>query len=369
MRLAFFMSVALLVWVASGIASQDSESPETIQSQSPSTFTVQIAEFESQPYRKPVFIRGRTEADREVIVSAEIDGKLIKRVAKEGAFVEKGGVLCQLDPEDRPEILAQAKAAVTKAELDYQGALKLKDGGYQSAAQIASAKSQLALAQSALKSSELALQRLSIRAPFSGYVEKYAVDPGAFMQRGSACATLIDLNPLVVSGKVSEKEMLAMQVGNAAEVRFAGQQKVDGTVRYISRAADQTTRTFLVEVEIENSENRWAQGMSAEVVVFTPQKEAHLISPSLLSLRKDGSLGVKIAQAQGERYRVDVLPVEIYGDDNKGVWVGGLPERVTLITVGGEYVAVGQVVKATKAGIQTKNDAQAAASSPQGDRS
>ncbi|VUD52642.1 Toluene efflux pump periplasmic linker protein TtgA [Thalassocella blandensis] len=349
MRLAVALALAMLLWVVSGVFSQKKEEKQNEKDKSQSLFTVQVQDVSASSYAKPIFVRARTEANRTVMVAAEIDGKVVATPAKEGAFVSKGTPLCELDEEDRPLQLEQAKANLRKAELDYQGALKLKDGGYQSEAQIAAAGSQLATAKSQVKSGQLAIERLIVRAPFDGVVEKRMVDAGTFVQRGSACAQMLELTPLVVSGQVSEQEMLAITVGRNAEVTLADGRKETGTVRYISHAADLNTRTFKVEVEIANKNALWAEGMSAQVVVFTEPQQAHLISPSLLALKDDGKLGVKVVETQQQLNTVKFIGVGLLGDDPDGVWVVGLPEKVTLITVGQEYVADGQEVKVTQA--------------------
>lgn len=344
-RLAVVMAVALLIWVASGLVSIKKEQQSMTEKKEKALFTVQVQEVSASSYQKPVYIRGRTEANRTVSVAAEIDGKVIATPTKEGAFVEEGAVLCRLDDDDRPLQLEQARTAVRKAELDYQGALKLKDGGYQSASQIATAKSNLAMANSLLKSSELAIERLVIRAPFAGIVETRMVDAGAFVQRGTACAKMLELSPLLVTGQVSEKEMVAIKAGSSAKVTMADGRSETGFVRYVSQAADPSTRTFRVDIEIKNEQRFWADGMSAQVIVYTPQQQAHLIPPSLLALKDEGVLGVKVIEKSNGQNLVNFPVVSLIGDDPNGVWVGGLADTITLITVGQEYVAEGQKVE------------------------
>lgn len=349
MKLAVGLALALALWVASGMFAQKKEEKQGAEDADNTIFTVQVLDIQSAPYTKPVFVRGRTEANRTVSVAAEIDGKVIATPAKEGAVVSAGTPLCELDEEDRPLQLAQAKANLKKAELDYQGALKLKDGGYQSEAQIAAAGSQLATAKTMVKSSQLAIDRLVVRAPFDGVVENRMIDAGTFIQRGQVCAQMLELTPLVVSGQVSEQEMLAMDIGSKAEVQLANGRKETGSVRYISHAAEVNTRTFKVEVEIANEDAKWAEGMSAQVIVFGEPQQAHLISPSLLALKDDGQLGVKVVRKAEESNIVEFTNVVLIGDDPDGVWVSGLPEHTTLITVGQEYVVDGQQVDVTEA--------------------
>ena len=69
---------------------------------------------------------------------------------------------------------------------------------------------------------------------------------------------------------------------------------------------------------------------------------AHFVSPAILTLTDQGVLGVKSLEADNI---VGFHPVRILESAPNGVWIGGLPEEVTLITVGQEFVAVGQAVR------------------------
>ncbi|MDC0375464.1 hypothetical protein OAN00_07820, partial [Pseudomonadales bacterium] len=69
---------------------------------------------------------------------------------------------------------------------------------------------------------------------------------------------------------------------------------------------------------------------------------AHLVSPASLSLDRNGQLGIKILDAAK---RAVFNPVEIVDESPEGVWVAGLPQRATVITVGHEDVSDGQAVQ------------------------
>jgi len=69
---------------------------------------------------------------------------------------------------------------------------------------------------------------------------------------------------------------------------------------------------------------------------------AHLVSPAVLTLDDAGVIGVKAVDGEN---RVRFYPVKIIADTSQGMWLGGLPEKVTLITVGQEYVLPGQPVR------------------------
>src|SRR3546814_20669342 len=82
--------------------------------------------------------------------------------------------------------------------------------------------------------------------------------------------------------------------------------------------------------------------MTAEIALPLSATQAHRVSPAVLTLSDKGEIGVKAVDADN---RVVFHPVKIVDTDGEGTWVTGLPEQVTLITVGTEYVGPGDSVR------------------------
>jgi len=117
---------------------------------------------------------------------------------------------------------------------------------------------------------------------------------------------------------------------------------LSGELRYISRAGQSDTRTFRVEVWIANPDGLVPEGLTTELRLPTGRTRAHRGSPAILTLDDNGVIGVKAVDAE---HRVVFHPVRILGDTPDGIWLGNLPETLTLITVGQEFVRVGQQVR------------------------
>ena len=66
-----------------------------------------------------------------------------------------------------------------------------------------------------------------------------------------------------------------------------------------------------------------------------------------MTLNDDGVVGVRTVDATDT---VRFMPVDILADETKGVWLGGLPERVRLIVVGQEFVIDGERVTTVSSG-------------------
>jgi multidrug efflux system membrane fusion protein len=84
--------------------------------------------------------------------------------------------------------------------------------------------------------------------------------------------------------------------------------------------------------------------MTTELFLPTQKVRAHLIPPSSLTLDRDGKIGIRHIVSNN---KVVFSSVEIVGDKGELVWVTGLPDKVTIITVGQEFVIEGQKVNYT----------------------
>jgi len=355
-RISIIIAALVLLWLLSGVFKSDSDADEkesNADSTSEVLAEVRVRRIQSQSYPLIVSVKGRTEANRRVDLRAEVSGQVVTLPVKEGAFVKAGETICRLAVEDRELRVVEAKAAADQAQIEYDGAVRLKSGGYQSATAIASAKSRLESAKANLLRRELDFEKLSIKAPFDGLVDTRPVEIGDLVRAGDICATVLDLDPLIVSGQVSEDEVVKIFLGGKVQATLVGGHEVSGKVKYISRSADDMTRTFRIEAQIENNDMVLFDGITADLSLYTQEVDAHLISASLLILDDDGNLGLRIVDASN---KVVFKSIELIGDAPEGVWVTGLPEVITLITVGHQYVGVGDEVALTYEDVVTETD-------------
>ncbi len=341
-RMALILALVAGIWLSSGLGSSSPQATSVSGPLEPSAaMTVRARYVDGQTYRPLLKLRARTEADKDLLARAEISGQVLSLPVAEGTPINKGDVLCQLAPEDRQLRLAELQAEVRRAQLEYDAAMRLKSSGYQSKTAIASARAVLEAARANMMRRQLDVEKLAIRAPFAGVVDNYPAVEGDFLQRGDVCAHLLSLDPLVVSAQVSEGEAAYLQAGQELEVVLLNGEPRKGVLRFVSRSASAVTRTFRIEAVLDNPGNYLRSGLSAQLILPVTPLQAHLIPASLLALDDAGSLGVRVLTPD---HRVEFIPVSIVGDDREGIWVAGLAEKTLLITVGQEYVTLGQQV-------------------------
>jgi len=331
----------VVLWMVSG--KMFSPPPENTHSAPVSSAApkVRVQISTAQPMTNRLTLQGQTQADRTVTVKAETPGVVKEILAEKGSTVDAGNALVKLAEEDRKARLLGARSLLLERKTEYQAVQSLKQSGYQAETELARAKAALDSAIAAVRLAELELERININAPIAGIVDQRLVEVGDFVSRGDPVAVLVDLDPIRVVGQVSERYLGQIKVDKSGEVRLLDGSLVPAKVTYVGSSANESTRTFPVEMQIPNPEGLIIEGITAELHLPIEQILAHHVPPSVLSLLDNGELSVK---AVDDNNQIITYPVEILGDSSNGIWLGGLPERLTLVIVGHEFVLPQQTV-------------------------
>ena len=346
---AFIIAVALIGWLFSGVNNDERPMAAPISEQVATSQAVvedQRVKVRARHQRASlqaaeITVRGSTEAKRVVEVRAEINGRVISPPVDNGALVARGDTLCRLDPAERQARVDEASAALQQTQLEFQGLRKLQTRGLQSETQVASARARVAAAQANLRQRQLELARTSVRAPFAGRLEERAAELGAYLMPGQICATVVAANPMLVTGQVSERDVGSLQPGLLARAKLATGGWVEGEITFIGLVAQSSTRTYRVEMTVPNEDFNIRSGVTAELHIPKETLLAHQVSAALLALDDAGRPGIRILD---DERRVQFMLVDIVRDAPGGIWVSGLPELATIITVGQELVVPGQIV-------------------------
>lgn len=350
--LATVIALAVAAWLASpylGKADDDAGNaspgqPAAAEAPGPkekAPMRVQVRRSVAESRVNSLVLTGQTEASRQATVRAETAGRVIAVEAEDGAPVKEGDIILRLAMDDRKSLLDEARALVSQRQIEYTAASKLSTKGFQTQTKLAETRANLEAAQARLRRIEVDIERTTVRAPFDGVVQTRMVEVGDYMQVGDPAALLIDLDPLIAVARVSEREIAGVASGGIGTMRTITGDTAEGRVRYVSSVASEGTRTFRVELEIDNGAYRLPAGLTAEIRLPVTAVEAHNMSPAALTLDDSGVIGVKTVDAENI---VQFHPIELVSDGTDGVWIGGLPREAMIITVGQEFVLPGQKV-------------------------
>lgn len=337
---ATLLFALIVLWFVLGSKRHDNEkSTPTPKAKVEETMpSVVIERLSAELHESYMELYGRTEADREVSVKAETAGLVVKTPVREGKFIKRGTLLCAQDIDARQAVLDQAKAQLRSRELEYEAAQQLVEKGFRSSTQAAGALAALDSARAQVKQAEIELGNVNMRAPFSGIFEKQIAEIGDYLGPGQPCGLLVDLDPLVVTGEVTEKQIGLLAVGKTAQIKLATGETLSGKIRFIEAQANPATRTFKIEVAVPNKNGKLRSGVTATIKLSAGQAKAHLIPSSVLTLDDKGSIGVRYLDFDS---KVRFSHVTTIDETSSGIWVTGLPEYTDLIIQGQDFVKEG----------------------------
>lgn len=340
------ITIVIALWLASGHIGGGSK---VYEADVASTLTeaplasVRVRQQNAEEVTRNIVVNGRTAPARVVDLNAETDGRISSIGAERGDRFDAGDVIVRLDQRDRSARLAQAEATLKQRELEFEARAKLKGDSYVSEAQLQEAEALLETAKAELTRARLDLDYMVIRAPFDGALQDREVEIGDFVKLGDPIATIVDDRTLIVRASIAEYEAHFVRKGGAGSAKLADGQTVNGIIRYIAPVADEATRTFNVELAIDNTDGSLRAGMTAELMIPAERIYAQRISPSLLTLDDEGNLGIKIVNDAGI---VEFHSADIAMSSSEGVWIAGLPHSANIITVGQGFVNEGVPVNA-----------------------
>src|SRR5699024_10857539 len=212
--------------------------------------------------------------------------------------------------------------------------------GYQSAVALATAKTHLQQARTSVARIRTQIDYSTIEAPFAGVLETLPVELGDVVSIGDVVGEVIQQDPFIVWGQVSEDVVTFLQPGQQGSATLISGVTREGQLRFISSVADQATRTYRVELAIDPPADarRLIAGASAQLRLPLQQVMAHRVETAILTLNADGVFGIKAVDDDGI---VHFHKADIVQSDDGHVWLAGLPQALRLITVGQGFVRAG----------------------------
>ena len=184
------------------------------------------------------------------------------------------------------------------------------------------------------------LQNSLVLAGIGGVVESLNVEVGQFVKK-LGIGKIIDLSKMLLFAPVAQTDVAKISLGDEVVINVTGVGNKRGIVRRIASSASEATRTFNVEIEINNEDGSLKSGMSAEVGILVEKVQAFSISPAHLVIGEDGSLKVKTVR-NNIVYENDVFLVRTSGDF---ALVSGLQNDEIVLTTGQAFVSPGDKIE------------------------
>lgn len=262
---------------------------------------------------------GRTAAIDSVVVRARVTGYLDTVHFKEGAEVQAGDLLYEIDPRPYQATLAQTEGSVAAAEAklgrlqaDLGRARQLLEQGVisqealdQAASELAETQGTLAALRAGVERAKLDLEYTRIRAPIAGLTGRSVLDPGNLVLADSTALTsIVSIDPIHADFDVDERSVLLYRaLVREKKVRSAREAQVPvwlglsdeqgfphrGVIDFVDNELDPSTGTISVQAVFDNPERRLSPGLFVRIrVPFSEPHPALLVEETALGADQRG---------------------------------------------------------------------------------
>jgi RND family efflux transporter MFP subunit len=290
---------------------------------------------------------GRVEPIDSVTVSAEAGGRALDVPFEEGERIKAGSRLLRVDTQLDSARIDVLESQVDSAQREYERTEKLAEQGLATPQQLDQAESALETAQLNLKQAKVAASKGGVRSPVSGTVQRKFVDEGEFVGPGNPIATIIDTDALKIVGNVPESKLQFVEEGEEVEIDVpAVDAHFTGTIHRIGLDALEQTRTYPVEVHVENPEELLRPGMHASVKFVKERWKEAVIIPRDAVLQGFSGSEAMVAPGDGDEVRAELRHLELGPSIEAQVIVtSGLEAGDHLVVRGHRGLVDGALVK------------------------
>lgn len=354
---AVLVLVVSAAWVLTGdfssvgsASTEESDRPRTVAEIEIVPQTVAVVTPPRAQHRRAIRLSGLTEADKRASLATRAGGIIGALPIEQGSSIKAGELILSLDATDKSAAIETARKLLVQRRAEAEAAERLVQRGSMAKLQADNARSALAAAESQLETAVMEMDRMVLRAPFDGIVDRVLVEQGSSVQQGAQAAVILSLDPIIATGEVSERDLAFIKNGDKADIRLVSGQIVKGTIRYISREASAQTRTFRVEVAVPNPDGLVPAGMTAEITLWAEPVDAVILPRSVVTLGARGDLGIRGVDAES---KVEFYAIDLVDDTPGGLVLAGIPENKRIIVAGQDLVSDGDKVNAVEADAAT----------------
>jgi membrane fusion protein, multidrug efflux system len=247
-------------------------------------------------------------ADESVVVRPEIAGRIERIHFTEGGRVAAGQPLFTLDASLARASLNEAQANLENSRRAASRATELSSSQLIARSDLDRARASLGVDEARAASARAALEKMTLRAPFSGQIGLREVSAGEFVNAGQDLVTLVRLDPIEVDFAVPEAALSKLQNGQAVRITvdaFPGD-TFTGKVVAIDPVVDPNSRSTRLRAQIPNPDQRLRPGQFAQLRLDTGGGNATALLVPEQALMQDGDTRFLYTVVDGKAKRTTV---------------------------------------------------------------
>jgi len=252
---------------------------------------VEVAVARQDTVVDAILATGQIEAIQSTELRAEVEGRVVEILVREGSEVEKGDGLFRIDDQELKAQVARASAERDLAEQALARTRQLLDQNAASTADLERAEATARSNRASLTLLELRLSRTVVRAPFSGVLGSRRVSLGDYVTSSDPLITIQTVDPERVVFTVPERYAGSVRRGQQVVFRVASlpAEEFSGTVDFVSPSVELPSRTLLVKAVVPNGRRHLQAGMFAEARLATATRPRAVVIPEEAILSVQGT--------------------------------------------------------------------------------
>ena len=297
-------------------------------------------------------VQGNVEADKNVMLYAEMGGNIKRIHVSEGDQVSAGQTIVTLDTEVISKNIKELEKSMELAEFMYKKQKNLWEQNIGSELQYVQAKNQKESLESKLSTLKSQRAMSIITAPFAGTIDEIFPNEGEMAGPGMPVVRLLNLNKVTVVADVTENYLGNITPGKFMQLELPS---MDGmlydslAITRVGKFINPNNRTFRIQVDIDNGDGPLVPNLIAIMRIRDYVKENSVVVPSKYILQESGGneyvylledgIVVKRDIARGKTYTLD-------SGESEAEILTGLEGGEVMITEGAKGVLAGQEVEA-----------------------
>ena len=287
-----------------------------------------------------------------VEITPQIAGNVTAIHFHSGHHDQAGTVLVQIDDSNQLAQLASDEAQLRLAQINLHRTHELIATKAASQSQLDSAVATYQSSVATLKNIRATLNKLAIRAPFSGYLGIRQVNIGQYLTPGTKIVDLQSWDPLHANFTLPQSKLRDIHVGTRVQVETNARpgQIFDGKVTALGASVNSATRQIAVQATIANPQGVLRPGLFGEITVIRNIEEKVLTVPvSALSYNTFGNYVYVVKKVTQDGKTVEVAHQQVIksGKERNGQVniVSGLKAGDMVVTAGQVKLVDGSLVK------------------------
>ncbi|MDR9415372.1 MAG: efflux RND transporter periplasmic adaptor subunit [Gracilimonas sp.] len=333
------LTVIIAVFTACSAENIESESDQPVGK----TVNVETETLTMSTFRSHLRVVGNVETKNDIMISAEVGGRLIEQTVAEGEQVQKGETILRIDDSKLKQEKARLEAVTAQARENYERLKRIyEEDGIGSEIDYLNAKYNFEQSKSALESIKVDLENATISAPFTGTVEAYILEEGEMASPGMQVVRLIGTNTFIVSAGVPARYADVIQNGDEVDIWFDTQtaDTLKGTISFVGNSIDPQSRTFRIEVLLPADSKKYKVDMIANLRLYTLRKENVIIVSEEFIYKDEDEFITYVKTVNEEGYPVAQRRVVELGASFRSdvIITNGLSSGDELITIGSAFL-------------------------------